>query len=161
MSCRLHTPALFPVKRHVLNACVFADYRNGPGANIMPQGRYIALGGGELQAARCASVVSLSSAITSVVPDTMPRSFQCCSSVAISRLFSFLYRYSEFMRRYDKLADDIQRIEQELEADNDGQVVACVAACGAAVVIVNNAQRVVALNVLLFASRRCVLMRVM
>ena len=74
--------------------------------------------------------------------------------------FSFIYRYSEFMRRYDKLADDIQRIEMELEADNDGQVVARAAACGAAVVIVKNAQRVVTEKVLLFASRRRVLMRV-
>ncbi len=32
-------------------------------------------------------------------------------------------RYSEFMLRYDKLAEEIQRIEQELEADNEGQVV--------------------------------------
>jgi hypothetical protein len=131
MSCKLHTPALLCF----LKACVLDDSRYGPVANIMPQGRDIALGGGELQAARCASVVSLSSATTGVIPDTMPRSFYCCSSIEISRLFSFLYRYSEFMRRYDKLADDIQRIEQELEADNDGQVVACVAACGAAVVI--------------------------
>ena len=72
--------------------------------------------------------------------------------------FSFMYRYSEFMRRYDKLADDIQRIEMELEADNDGQVGG--ACCGAAVVIVKNAQRVVTEKVLLFASRRRVLMRV-
>jgi hypothetical protein len=27
------------------------------------------------------------------------------------------------MLRYDKLAEEIQRIEQELEADNEGQVV--------------------------------------
>jgi hypothetical protein len=64
------------------------------------------------------------------------------------------------MRRYDKLADEIQRIEMELEADNDGQVVARAAACGTALVIVKNAKRVVTEKVLLFASRRRVLMRV-
>lgn len=38
--------------------------------------------------------------------------------------FLFIRRYTELMERYDKLSDDIQRIEQELDADNEGQVVA-------------------------------------
>ena len=35
--------------------------------------------------------------------------------------------YSELMERYNKLAEDIQRIEQELDADNEGQVAAACA----------------------------------
>jgi hypothetical protein len=47
---------------------------------------------------------------------TLALSFSLCPSLSLS------IRYSEMQRRYDALNDEIESIEQELEADNDGQV---------------------------------------
>ncbi len=69
-----------------------------------------------LSAHLCAAGISFSRVFLSAI-----LAFLCASSASAFEP-TFCFSYAALKQRYEKLADDIQRIEQELEADNEAQV---------------------------------------
>jgi hypothetical protein len=106
--------------------------------------------------------VSCEFATISVIPNTTPRDFDRFNAAPASQSPA-IFIHIQIFRVHASLRQACRRNSADRDGAGGGQRragVARAAACGAAVVVVKNAQRVVTEKVLLFASRRCVLMRV-